>query len=206
MVLIELFSDFPCLLFSPWELYAFSYSLLSVICRKFLSVVGILARCQGHSVPLLSESPMPAEGISLTLRIRRFAMLLEDTSGLFISFCWLHPRLQEVVVKNPTSLWLERLKEPELPRQNSLSAHSTAEANPCSENKESLQCLSALFSDCTHVGGSGSLGRSFWTASQLYFHQCILKNWFHISPGPDSGGGELLIIPALSIPKLCIFN
>lgn len=132
-------------------------------------------------------------------------MFFEETSGLFISFCRLQPWLQEAVVKNPTFL-LERLKEPELSRQNSLSAHSTAEANLCSENKESLQCPSALFSDCTHVGGSGSLGRSFWAASQLYFHQCILRKWFHISPGPDSGGGELLIIPALSIPKLCIFN
>lgn len=103
VVLIELFSDFPCLLFSPWELYSLSYSLLCVICRKFLSVVGILARCQGHSVPLLSESPMLAEGVSLSLRIRRFAMLLKEISGLFISFCWLQPWLQEEVVKNPTS-------------------------------------------------------------------------------------------------------
>lgn len=89
VVLIELFSDFPCLLFSPWELYSFSYSLLSVICRKFLSVVGILARRQGHSVPLLSESPVLAGGVSLSLRIGRFAVLLEETSGLFISFRWL---------------------------------------------------------------------------------------------------------------------
>lgn len=103
-------------------------------------------------------------------------------------------------------LWPERLKEAEFSRQNSLSTYSAVKANLCSENKESLQCLSALFSDCPHVGGSGSLGRPFWLVSQLYFHQCILKKWFHVSPGPDSGGGEPLIIPVLSIPKLCIFN
>lgn len=54
-------------------------------------------------MPLLSESPMLAEGVSLSLRIRRFAMLLKEISGLFISFCWLQPWLQEEVVKNPTS-------------------------------------------------------------------------------------------------------
>lgn len=40
-------------------------------------------------MPLLFESPMLAEGVSLSLRIGRFAMLFEETSGLFISFCWL---------------------------------------------------------------------------------------------------------------------
>jgi len=45
---------------------------------------------------------MLAEGISLSLGIRRFAMLLAETSGLFISFGWLQPWLQVVVVKNVT--------------------------------------------------------------------------------------------------------
>lgn len=78
--------------------------------------------------------------------------------------------------------------------------------NLCSKNKESLQCLSALFSHWTHVGGSESLGSPFWMVSWIYFHQCILKTWFPVSHGPDSGAGDLLIIPVLSIPKLCIFN
>lgn len=40
-------------------------------------------------MPPLPESPMLAEGVSLSLRMGRFAMLLEETSGLFISFRWL---------------------------------------------------------------------------------------------------------------------
>lgn len=78
--------------------------LLSVICRKFVSVVGVSAKCKGHSVPLLSESSKLAEGRSLSLGIRRFAVLLVETPRLFISFCWLQPWLQVAVVKNPTSL------------------------------------------------------------------------------------------------------
>ena len=75
-----------------------------MICRKFVSVLGVLARCKGHSVLLLSESSMVAEGISPSLGVRRFATLLAETPGLFISFCWLQPWLQVVAIKNPTSL------------------------------------------------------------------------------------------------------
>lgn len=75
-----------------------------MIYRKFVSVVGVLVRCKGHSVSFLSESSMLAEGLSLSLGIRRFAMLLAETPGLFISFCWQQPWLQVVVVKNATSL------------------------------------------------------------------------------------------------------